>query len=59
MKITGAKVKAKIRVLRTGAAAGPDGIGPQLLKELVDQVSSPLASIMNKSLERRWYLKTG
>ena len=51
VKITGAKVKAKIRALRTGAAAGPDGIGPQLLKELVDQVSSPLANIMNKSIE--------
>ena len=39
VKITRAKVKSKIKKLRAGAAAGPDGIGPQLLKALVEQVA--------------------
>ena len=50
VKITRGKVRAKIKQLRSGAAAGPDGIGPQLLKETVDQVAGPLASVMTKSL---------
>ena len=51
VKIAKAKVKSKIKKLRAGAAAGPDGIGPQLLKALVEQVAGPLAVIMTKSLE--------
>ena len=50
VKITRGKVRAKIKQLRSGAAAGPDGIGPQLLKETVEQVAGPLVSVMTKSL---------
>ena len=49
--MTTRKVKEKIRKLRRGAAAGPDNIGPTLLQELVDEVASPLASIMRKTME--------
>ena len=45
------KVKEKIKKLRRGAAAGPDGIGPTLLQELVNEVASPLATVMRKTLE--------
>ena len=50
VKITRGKVRAKIKQLRSGAAAGPYGIGPQLLKETVEQVAGPLVSVMTKSL---------
>ena len=49
VKITRAKVKSKIKKLRAGAAAGPDGIGPQLLKALVEQVAGPLAVICQQT----------
>ena len=51
VQVTVKKVKDKIRKLRRGAAAGPDNIGPALLQELVNEVASPLATIMRKSLE--------
>ena len=51
VKVTVKKVKEKIKKLRKGAAAGPDKIGPQLLQELVDTISSPLATVMRRSLE--------
>ena len=49
--ITTKKVRTAISRLKKGSAAGPDGIGPQLLQELGDVLSSPLATIMRKSLE--------
>ena len=51
VKITTKKVKEKIRKLRKGAAAGPDKIGSKLLHELIEEVSSPLATDMRKTLE--------
>ena len=51
VKVTVKKVKEKIRGLRRGAAAGPDKLGSQLLHELVDVISSPLATVMRKTLE--------
>ena len=51
VKVTVRKVKDKIRRLRRGAAAGPDQLGAQLLQELVDVISSPLATVMRKTLE--------
>ena len=53
VKVTVKKVKEKINRLRKGAAAGPDKIGSQLLQELQDVISSPLATIMRKTLEDR------
>jgi Reverse transcriptase (RNA-dependent DNA polymerase) len=49
-KITAKEVKAKIKKLRADGAAGPDGMGPLLLKELVEEISWPLAKIMRASL---------
>jgi hypothetical protein len=43
-------VKDKIRKLRVDGAAGPDGIGPLLLKKLADEIAGPLAQIMRASL---------
>ena len=51
VQVTVKKVKEKIGRLRRGVAAGPDNIGPTLLQELVNEVASPLASIMRKTLE--------
>jgi hypothetical protein len=50
--VTVRDVKSKIKKLRREAAAGPDGIGPALLKELPvsDELSPVLANIFNKSL---------
>ena len=53
IKITTKKVKEKIRKLRKGAAGGPDkiGTGTRLLQELTEVISSPLATVMRKTLE--------
>jgi Reverse transcriptase (RNA-dependent DNA polymerase)/Endonuclease-reverse transcriptase len=51
VKITAKEVKGKIKKLRTDGAAGPDGMGPLLLKELVEEISWPLAKIMRTSLQ--------
>ena len=51
VSVTVKKVKDKIQKLRKGAAAGPDGLGPQILQELKDIIASPLATIMRRSLE--------
>jgi hypothetical protein len=44
------EVKKKIAELRTDAAAGPDGIGPRLLKELTDQLIPALVIIFRRSM---------
>ena len=52
--ITRKKVENKIKKLRDEAAAGPDGLGPRLLKELSAAIASPLATIMRRSLPKDW-----
>ena len=49
-RFTPHQIKRKIRELKPFSAAGPDGIGPQLLKKLQDALEQPLASVMNKSM---------
>jgi hypothetical protein len=44
-------VKDKIRKLKVDGAAGPDGMGPLLLKKVIDEIVPPLATIMKKSLK--------
>ena len=51
VKITTRKVQIKIRQLKNGAAPGMDGIGATLLKELVNELASPIATIMRKSMD--------
>ena len=50
-RITAEKVRKKVKRLRAGSAAGPDGLGPQLLQKLIDQLEKPLATIMQRSLD--------
>jgi Reverse transcriptase (RNA-dependent DNA polymerase) len=50
VKITAKDVKAKIKKLRADGAAGPDGMGPQLLKQLAEEIAWPLAKVMRASL---------
>jgi hypothetical protein len=50
IRITVKEVRKKIHGLRREAAAGPDGIGPGLLKELADELAPVLTHIFNSSL---------
>ena len=50
VRFTPHQIKRKIRDLKPHSAAGPDGIGPQLLKKLQDVLAEPLAAVMNKSM---------
>ncbi len=50
VRFTARKIEDKIASLRTDAAAGPDGIGPGLLKELASELAPVLAVIFNRSL---------
>ena len=43
-------VKKKIRGLRAESAAGPDGVGPKILKELQEDLAPVLAHIFRRSL---------
>ena len=49
--ITEKKVKEKIRNLKTHSAAGPDGTGPKILKEAMNELAKPLTYIFKYSLE--------
>jgi hypothetical protein len=44
-------VKNKIRKLKEGKAPGNDGLIPQFLKNIMDEISEPLAVIFNHSLK--------
>ena len=58
--ITTKMVEKKILSLDVNKACGPDEIHPRLIKELVNEVTSPLAALFNKSLcEGNWRLVTG
>jgi hypothetical protein len=49
--VTEEKVMKKLKVLNPVKSPGPDKMHPRVLKELSPVISSPLAMIMNKSLE--------
>jgi Reverse transcriptase (RNA-dependent DNA polymerase)/Endonuclease-reverse transcriptase len=51
VKITVKNVKEKIKKLRADGAAGPDGIGPSLLKNLMHELALPLTKVMRRSME--------
>ena len=42
---------AKIKKMKDNKSPGVDGIPPKLLKEIVEQISTPLAKLFNLSLE--------
>jgi hypothetical protein len=51
VNISARAVKEQIRKLKVDGAAGPDGLGPLVLKKLMDQIAEPLAVIMRTSLK--------
>jgi hypothetical protein len=50
VRITERLVKEKIKKLKTFSSAGPDGIGPQLLQELREEVAPALTVMFSQSL---------
>ena len=51
LKITEEKLKERLESLNPHKSPGPDGLHPQVLKELSNEISKPLAIIMQKSLD--------
>ncbi len=49
--ISPGEVKKKLEKLNPAKSPGPDQMHPRVLKELSEQISIPLAHIMNKSIE--------
>ena len=50
VSITATEVKKKIQALRSEAAAGPDGIGPRILKALQNELAPVLVHIFKQTL---------
>ena len=50
INITVPGVLKLLRNLKPGKAAGPDNIGPRILKELAEEIADPLTTIFKKSL---------
>ena len=48
---TPGKIAKKIKKTKDNKSTGVDGIPPKLLKEIVEQISTPLAKVYNSSLE--------
>ena len=44
-------IEKKIKKMKDNTSPGVDGIPPKLLKEIVEQISTPLAKVFNLSLE--------
>ena len=44
-------IEKKIKTMEDNKSPGVDGIPPKLLKEIVEQISTPLAKVFNLSLE--------
>ena len=44
-------IAKKIKKMKDNKSPGVDGIPPKLLKEIVDQICTPLANLFNLSLE--------
>ena len=51
LKITEEEVKKRLESLNEHKSPGPDGLHPRVLKELSNEISKPLAIIMQKSLD--------
>ena len=51
LKITEAEVKKRLESLNDHKSPGPDGLHHSELKELSNEISKPLAIIMQKSLD--------
>ena len=53
LTVTPKMIAMKIRDTKDNKSPGVDGIPPKLLLEIVDQISIPLATMFNLSLEER------
>jgi hypothetical protein len=51
LNITKAAVEEKLKKLNPSKSSGPDGLHPRILWELREEISGPLAAVMQKSLE--------
>ena len=49
--VTPEMIAKKIKKMKDNKSPGVDGIPPKLLKEIVEQISTPLAKLINLSLE--------
>ena len=49
--VTSVMIANKIKKMKDNKSPGVDGIPPKLLKEIVEQISTPLAKLFNLSLE--------
>ena len=49
--VTPEMIANKIKKMKDNKSPGVDGIPPKLLKEIVEQISTPLAKLFNLSLE--------
>ena len=49
--VTPELITTKIKKMKDNKSSGVDGIPPKLLKEIVEQISTPLAKVFNLSLE--------
>ena len=49
--VTPEMIEKKIKKMKDKKSSGVDGIPPKLLKEIVEQISTPLATVFNLSLE--------
>ena len=49
--VTPEMIAKKIKKMKDNKSPGVDGIPPKLLKEIVEQISTPLAKVFNLSLE--------
>ena len=51
LKITEEKMKERLESLNPHKSPGPDGLHPRVLKEVSNEISKPLATIMQTSLD--------
>ena len=49
--VTEEDIKCALKSLNVNKSKGPDGIHPRVLKELADQIASPLCKIFNRSIK--------
>ena len=49
--VTSEMIAKKIKKMKDNKSPGVDGTPPKLLKEIVEQISTPLAKVFNLSLE--------
>ena len=57
--VTPEVVVSKINNMKENKSPGVDGISPKILKETVEQISTPLAHEFNMSLKEELYLLNG